>query len=169
MSEQLSPHDIQVHLEAFKALGLNPAHMQAKNCFDPTLKGPRADTVRMWIQENKPAYAAESREKFGEHTLSMAAAAFNAGVGERTNAVHQELLENSSVYQKQYEANVKANEERILREMDNKVRELQVARGQDPDEVQVINPHLAGRHFKGYAERVNLDARRERNWQQQGN
>lgn len=168
MSEQLSPQDIQIHLEAFNALGLNPAHMQAKNCMDPTLKGPRAEMVRMWMQENKPAYAAESREKFGEHTLSMAAAAFNAGVGERTNAVHQELLENSSVYQRQYEANVKANEERLLKEMDNKVRELQVARGIDPDEVQVINPALAGK-FSSYAEQVNLDARRERNWQQQGN
>jgi hypothetical protein len=166
MSQQLSEKDIQIHLEAFKALGLNPAQMQAKNSFDPTLKGPRADTVRMWMQEHHPAYAAESREKFGEHTLSMAAAAYNAGVGERTNAVHQELFQNSSVYQKQYEANVKANEERILADMENKVREARISRGEDPDAVEVINPHLAGRHFRGYAERVNLEARQERNAKQ---
>ena len=71
--------------------------------------------------------------RFGDHTLSMAAAACNAGVGERTNAVHQELLEKSRrCIRSSYEANVNSEEERILKEIVSKVRELQLSRGERP-------------------------------------
>lgn len=144
------------------AAPINPWHPK----FDNTPKGKE---IRMRYEAANPTLAAGLKSKAPGFNLSARAEMYNRGLIELDQSIHEELMSVDPAYRKQKEASTADWEAKMLREMDNKVRELQAARGQDPDEVQVINPHLAGRHFKGYAEQVNLEARRERNWQQQGN
>ena len=142
--------------------------LQNANPFEPRFADtPAGKSAREFLETKYPMEAAEFRQMVEGFAPSLQAVMYDQGWVEKTKEIHEEKMSTDPMYRQQWEANVKAEEERILKDMDDKVREIKLARGEDPDEVQVVNPHLMGRHFKNYGEQLNLDARRERNWQQQ--
>ena len=160
----LGREEIQALLDAANALKIPADSLKPINPFRSDMKSPTAQTIQMWLRENRPELAARMSGNSG-HEFSLAATAAELGLRQHDAKSHQEMMENSEVYAKQKKADAADWEARMLKEMDNKVREIQVSRGQDPDEVQVVNPHLMGSKFRNYAENLNLEARRERNAQ----
>ena len=167
MSDGLTTEELKAVFDSAKSLKLDPAKLKDVNPFDRDLKTPVSEALRMHLQEHHPVIAAQLSSKSG-YRRSLAAACFEAGIGEKTNAVHEELMENNPLYVQQFKANQQSEEER-MREMDQAADKLAKARGvvKDDDDVQVMNPAMAGR-FANYAEQVNLQARRERRWAQEG-
>ena len=160
----LGRDEIQALLDAATALKIPAESLKPINPFRSDMKSPTAQTIQMWLRENRPELAARMSGNSG-HQFSLAATAAEMGLRQHDAKSHQEMMENSEVYAKQKKADAADWEARMLKEMDDKVREIQVARGQDPDEVQVVNPNLVDRKFRNWAENVNDEARRERNAQ----
>lgn len=162
---ELQKEEIQALLDAANALKIPADSLKPINPFRSDMKSPTAQTVQMWLRENRPEIAARMSGNSG-HVFSLAATAAEMGLRQHDAKSHQEMLENSEIYAKQKKAEAADWEKSMLAKMENEVREAKLARGEDPDEVQVLNPHLMGRNFRNYAERVNLEARRERNARQ---
>ena len=160
----LQNDELQALLDAANALKIPAASLKPVNPFRSDLKSPTAQTIQLWLRENRPEMAARLSGNSG-HEFSLAAVAAERGLRQHDAESHREMLENSEIYAKQKKSEAADFEARMLKEMDDKVREAKLARGEDPDEVQVVNPHLMGSKFRNYAENLNLEARRERNAQ----
>ena len=140
----------------------NPWHPK----FDNT---PRGKNIRRNYEMANPELAAGLKSKAPNVQLSAQALAYERGLTQLTEAVHNEMMEKSITYRQQRQSNSdeywKGVEERMLQG----AREA-AARNGNPDptlDQQPHNPALAGRHFRGYFENLNEVAARERAAEQQ--
>ena len=118
MPESLLPEELQAILTAAKALNIDPTTLTAANPFDAEYaKTSTGQAIRMQISQADPAMAAQLTKKSG-HKQSLAVAAFNAGIVEKTQAIHKELMETDPTYVKLHAESTRLNEERILAEME---------------------------------------------------
>lgn len=134
MPESLLPEEQQAILTAAKALNIDPTTLTAANPFDAEYaKTSTGQAIRMQISEADPAMAAQLTQKSGRKQ-SLAVAAFNAGITEKTHAIHKELMESDPTYVKLNAESTRLEEERILREMEiaaNKSYEARTGRPAD--------------------------------------
>ena len=152
-------------LEKFRGSSLQNA-----NPFEPRFADtPAGKSAREFLESKFPMEAAEFRSMVEGFAPSLQSVMFDNGWVENSAEIHAEKMSTDPLYRAQREQSQKAEEERLLREMDAAANKLAESRGVtiDPDDVQVMNPALAGR-FANYAEQVNLEARRERRWAQEG-
>ena len=140
--------------------------LQDVNPNDPRVAStPGAQFCLSFLEKNYPIEAAEFKSMSEGFESSLQAVMYDLGEIELTKEIHEEKLATDPVYLQQKQANAADWEKSMLVKMENEVRERQLSRGEDPDEVQVVNPHLMGSKFRNYAENLNLEARRERNAQ----
>jgi len=146
MPESLSPQELQAILNAAKALKLDPNTLAAANPFDAEYaKTSTGQAIRMQISESDPSMAAQLTQKSG-HKQSLAVAAFNAGITEKTHAIHQELMESDPAYVKMHTETTRLEEERILREWESAANKAYEARtGRPADERDRPNFALYGK------------------------
>ena len=159
MPEGLNTEELKAVLESARSLGLDPTKLHDINPFNKDLKTPTADALRMQLQEQHPFIAAQLSEKSG-YRRSLAVAAYEAGLMERTNAVHSELLEINPLYVKQHKADQEAEEQRLLAKMTAEADKMAAARGYDPDsKIGLANHHPKfGKYFSELQQQQMLDA-----------
>ena len=163
---ELQKDELQALLDASAALKIPADSLKPINPFRSDMKSPTAQTIQMWLRENRPDVAARMSGNSG-HVFSLAATAAEMGLRQHDAKSHQEMMENSEIYAKQKKADAADWEKSMLQKMESEAQAMQEKRGVviDPDDVQVMNPAMAGK-FANYAEQVNLEARRERNARQ---
>ena len=118
----LGREEIQALLDAANALKIPADSLKPINPFRSDMKSPTAQTIQMWLRENRPELAARMSGNSG-HEFSLAATAAELGLRQHDAKSHQEMMENSEVYAKQKKADAADWEARMLKEMDDKVRE----------------------------------------------
>jgi len=159
---ELTHEDKVFQYQACVAAGVNTDNLDPnKNCF--SLKGDMAMIVQAACERLDPAKAARLRLKANPDGISMSTWAAENGLREHDQNTRKNLLQYDETAVIQHQANQKAEDERLTRWMESETRKSQEKRGVmiDPDDVQIMNPALAG-PFAKYAEQVNLDARMER-------
>ena len=164
-NSELQKDEIQALLDASTALGIPATSLKPVNPFRHDLKTPTAQSIQLWLRENRPEIAARLSGNSG-HIFSLAATAAEMGLREHDAKSHEEMMQHSEVYARQKNAEAADWEARMLKEMEQKSMELATARGVDPDAVnQKYNPAMAGK-FQSYFEALNADAALEHKMQQ---
>ena len=128
----LGRDEIQALLDAATALQIPADSLKPINPFRSDMKSPTAQTIQMWLRENRPELAARMSGNSG-HVFSLAATAAEMGLRQHDAKSHQEMMENSEIYAKQKKADAADWEARMMREMDSEANKLAQARGYDPD------------------------------------
>ena len=99
----LGREEIQALLDAANALKIPADSLKPINPFRSDMKSPTAQTIQMWLRENRPELAARMSGNSG-HQFSLAATAAEMGLRQHDAKSHQEMMENSEVYAKQKKA-----------------------------------------------------------------
>ena len=128
----LGRDEIQALLDAATALKIPAESLKPINPFRSDMKSPTAQTIQMWLRENRPELAARMSGNSG-HQFSLAATAAEMGLRQHDEKSHQEMMENSEVYAKQKKADAADWEARMMREMESEANKMAQARGYDPD------------------------------------
>ena len=146
-SAELQKDEIQALLDAATALRIPATSLKPVNHFRHDLKTPTAQSIQVWLRDNRPEIAARMSGNSG-HIFSLAAVAAEMGLREHDAKSHEEMMQHSETYARQGEA---ADwEARMLQEIDDKAMELSRSRGVDPEVTnQKYNPAMTGR-FKSY-------------------
>ena len=166
-NSELQKDEIQALLDASTALRIPATSLKPVNPFRHDLKTPTAQSIQMWLRENRPEIAARLSGNSG-HVFSLAAVAAEMGLREHDQKSHEEMMQHSETYARQKTAQAADWETQMLKDMDSKAMELATARGVDPDAAnQKYNPAMAGK-FQSYFEGLNADAALEAKLKQQG-
>ena len=164
---ELQKDEIQALLDAATALRIPATSLKPVNPFRHDLKTPTAQSIQMWLRENRPEIAARLSGNSG-HIFSLAAVAAEMGLREHDAKSHKEMMQHSETYARQKRAQAADWEAQMLKDMDSKAMELATARGVDPDAAnQKYNPAMTGK-FASYFEALNADAALEAKLKQQG-
>ena len=163
MASLLSESETQIHIAAARALRLDIESLPALNCFHPDAAGVAGiESMQQWIQANHPVEAAQYVAQYQNRVVSLATAGFEHGVVDKTEKVHQEMLETDATYVQQdkadQEARLKAAEEALWAGA-----QAMAAKNGNPDpreayeKGQQHNVALAGK-MRGYFQGLNEDA-----------
>ena len=126
----LGRDEIQALLDAATALKIPADSLKPINPFRSDMKSPTAQTIQMWLRENRPELAARMSGNSG-HQFSLAATAAERGLRQHDAKSHQEMRENSEVYAKQKMADAANWEARMMREMQSEAEKMAESRGVD--------------------------------------
>ena len=120
-------------------------------------KTPSGMNIQMILKGKFPKVAAELKASCDDYSASLYAKLFQRGHAELTNGVYQELMGTDPIYQAKFEANQRAEEERIMQKMEADANAMAAKRGVDIQSTPKFNPHLGGK-FSSYFENLNAEA-----------
>ena len=84
--------------------GFLPPSLKPVNPFRHDLKTPTAQSIQLWLRENRPEIAARMSGNSG-HVFSLAAVAAEMGLREHDAKSHEEMMQHSETYARQKTAN----------------------------------------------------------------
>ena len=121
----MNNEQLQLLLDAAQKLQLDPSQLKVANPW--TLNGSTAESIQNAVSDLNPQQAAIWRKEAGE-SLSLAGAAFEAGLAPLTASAHDELMELSPNYQAEYKQRRRAEEEQMMRNLHHGAEKLKEKR-----------------------------------------